>query len=160
MQTTTNSSYRPTSRAIYCYIATPSFTSCCSYRYSILPKWIRRTQTSTLKRFASGLYPCQLFTFTDLINLLLAGSVPTSVRGAIFGASLLAIAEKFGGIRPIAVGYVWRRLAAKVACSHVKDASAAILTPDSSSLVSEMVQRQQCVQLDVIWRKWTVVRCL
>ena len=66
---------------------------------------------------------------TDLINLLLAGKVPTSVRGAIFGANLLAITKKSGGIRPIAVGYVWRRLAAKVACSHVKDASVAILTP-------------------------------
>ena len=63
---------------------------------------------------------------TDLINLLLAGKVPTS---AIFGANLLAITKKSGEIRPIAVGYVWRRLAAKVACSHVKDASVAILTP-------------------------------
>ena len=66
---------------------------------------------------------------TYLINLLLGGHTPTSVRGALFGATLLAIAKKTGGIRPIAVGYVWRRLAAKVACNYIKVASAALLAP-------------------------------
>jgi len=70
-----------------------------------------------------------LVAVTDLTNLLLEGKAPPSVRGTIFGANLLAIAKKTGGIRPIAVGYVWRRLTAKVACSHVKDASAALLAP-------------------------------
>jgi hypothetical protein len=70
-----------------------------------------------------------LLATTDLINLLLAGKTPTSLRGTIFGANLLAIAKKSGGIRPIAVGYVWRRLAAKVACSYAKEASAALLAP-------------------------------
>jgi len=42
---------------------------------------------------------------------------------------VLAIAKKQGGIRPIAVRYVWRRLAAKVACTHVKVASASLLAP-------------------------------
>ena len=42
---------------------------------------------------------------------------------------MLVIAKKTGGIRPIAVGYVWRRLAAKVACSHVKEAATALLAP-------------------------------
>jgi len=50
---------------------------------------------------------------TDLINLLLAGKTPASVRGVIVGANLIAIAKKSGGIRPITVGYAWRRLAAK-----------------------------------------------
>ena len=66
---------------------------------------------------------------TDLINLLLAGKVPTTVQGILFGANLLAIAKKNKGIRPIAVGYVWRRLTAKVACSQVKEASATLLAP-------------------------------
>jgi len=70
-----------------------------------------------------------LLSVTDLINLMLEGKTPLSVRGALFGATLLAISKKQGGIRPIAVGYVWRRLAAKVACSHVKDASASLLAP-------------------------------
>ena len=55
--------------------------------------------------------------------------MPTPVRGALFRATLLAIAKKTGGIRPIAVGYVWRHLAAKVACNYIKVASAALLAP-------------------------------
>jgi len=70
-----------------------------------------------------------LLAVTDLINLLLEGKTPLSVRGALFGATLLAVVKKQGGIRPIAVGYVWRRIAAKVACSHVKDACASLLAP-------------------------------
>ena len=70
-----------------------------------------------------------LVAITDLTNMLLQGKTPESVRGALFGANLLAIAKKTGGIRPIAVGYVWRRLAGKVACNQVKAASAALLAP-------------------------------
>jgi hypothetical protein len=70
-----------------------------------------------------------LVAITDLVNLLLEGKAPPSVQGSLFGAKLLAIAKKNGGIRPIAVGYVWRRLTAKVACNHVKEASAALLAP-------------------------------
>ena len=72
-------------------------------------------------------YQLRLSAITDLTNLLLEGKVPASVQGALFGANLLAIAKKTGGIRPIAVGYIWRRLAAKVACSHVKEAATALL---------------------------------
>ena len=70
-----------------------------------------------------------LVAITDLTNLMLAGGTPASVRGIIFGANLLAIMKKTGGIRPIAVGYVWRRLTAKLACNHAMGASAAILAP-------------------------------
>jgi hypothetical protein len=45
------------------------------------------------------------------------------------GATLLVIAKNAGGIRPIAVGYVWRRLTAKVARNYIKVASAALLAP-------------------------------
>ena len=70
-----------------------------------------------------------LVSIVDLVNLLLEGKTPLPVRGALFGATLLAIAKKQGGIRPIAVGYVWRRLAAKVACNHVKIACSSMLAP-------------------------------
>jgi hypothetical protein len=65
-----------------------------------------------------------LVALTDLVNLLLEGKAPPSVQGSLFGAKLLAIVKKNGGIRPIAV---WRRLTAKVACNHVTEASAALL---------------------------------
>ena len=47
-----------------------------------------------------------LSAITDLTNLLLEGKDTASMQGALFGANLLAIAKKTGGIRPIAVGYV------------------------------------------------------
>jgi hypothetical protein len=68
-----------------------------------------------------------LVDITYVVNLLLEGHTLTPVRGTLFGATLLAIAKKAGGIRPIAVGYVWRRLAAMVACNYIKVASAALL---------------------------------
>jgi hypothetical protein len=41
----------------------------------------------------------------------------------------MVIAKNAGGIRPIAVGYVLRRLTAKVARNHIEVASAALLAP-------------------------------
>jgi hypothetical protein len=70
-----------------------------------------------------------LETLTRFINLLLEGRVPTAVRPILFGASLTALNKKNGGIRPIAVGYTWRRLAAKICCSYVSEKAAVILTP-------------------------------
>ena len=70
-----------------------------------------------------------LMAITDLINLLLAGDTPTCVRVTLFGGSITAISKKGGGIRPIAVGYTWRRLAGKVACSLVSERAAALLIP-------------------------------
>ena len=70
-----------------------------------------------------------LVAVTDLTNLLLEGKIPSSVKVSLFGANLMAIRKKNGGIRPIAVGYVWRRLAAKVACSHAREVSITLLAP-------------------------------
>ena len=47
-----------------------------------------------------------LLAITDLVYLQLEGLTPSSVRSTLFGASLLAISKKTGGVRPIAVGYV------------------------------------------------------
>ena len=62
---------------------------------------------------------------TALINLLLQGRCPPEVTAVLFGGKLLALKKKSGGIRPIAIGYTWRRLAAKCAnCyanSHLAD---------------------------------------
>jgi len=70
-----------------------------------------------------------LVAVTDLTNLLLEGNTPFQVRSSLFGARLLAVTKKNGGICPIVVGYVWRRLAAKVACSYLKEAGAELLAP-------------------------------
>src|SRR6218665_1841667 len=52
---------------------------------------------------------------TDFINLLLRGDCPQEVRPILFGGNMIALNKDKGGLRPIAVGYIWRRLAAKCA---------------------------------------------
>ena len=56
---------------------------------------------------------------TSFCNFVLAGKVPKEIRPLFFGASLLALKKKDGGIRPIAIGSTLRRLVAKVGCSKV-----------------------------------------
>ena len=43
------------------------------------------------------------------------GKCPPTVAPTLFGGRLIALQKKSGGIRPIAIGYTWRRLAAKCA---------------------------------------------
>ena len=54
-----------------------------------------------------------------LLDLLLVGGVPEAVRPVFFGASLTPLKKKSGGIRPIAVGCVWRRLSAKIVLRRI-----------------------------------------
>ena len=65
----------------------------------------------------------------DFCNLVLRGDTPEVVRPFFFGASLVALRKKSGGIRPIAVGCTLRRLVAKVACKQVVDEMAELLAP-------------------------------
>jgi len=57
-----------------------------------------------------------LSAITRFINLLLAGC-PNEVSTILFGGNLIALEKKSGDILPIAVGYTWRRIAAKCANS-------------------------------------------
>ena len=50
---------------------------------------------------------------TKFVNLLVKGCTPPSVTPHLCGASLLACHKKNGGLRPIAVGEVLRRLTSK-----------------------------------------------
>jgi len=60
---------------------------------------------------------------------LLSGRCPDDVRPFLFGGSLTALSKKDGGVRPIAVGCVFRRLAAKCANSFASSAVAEYLSP-------------------------------
>ena len=55
-----------------------------------------------------------LASLTKFVNLVLRGGVPEFARSAFYGATLTALSKKDGGIRPIAVGNTFRRLATKV----------------------------------------------
>ena len=80
-------------------------------------------------RAAGGGGPLLLRSLSSFINMVLAGEVAPLARPFFFGASLIALNKKDGGVRPIAVGCTLRRLAAKCASSHVKQAMAALLAP-------------------------------
>ena len=60
---------------------------------------------------------------------MLNGETPEEVNQIIYGGRLLALEKKGGGVRPIAVGYTWRRLAAKCANSYIIEKMASLFVP-------------------------------
>ena len=66
---------------------------------------------------------------TDLTNLLAKGEAPASLAPFLAGANLTALPKKDNGIRPVAVGEVWRRLTAKSLCNAFKEQSASYFFP-------------------------------
>lgn len=52
---------------------------------------------------------------------MLEGKVNSSILKYIYGANLCALNKKDGGLRPIAVGCVFRRLTAKICCQAVQE---------------------------------------
>lgn len=70
-----------------------------------------------------------LVSLTSLVNLILRGEVPRVVQPLLFGANLLSLEKKCGGVRPIAVGESIRRLAAKCASRIATQKLSDILSP-------------------------------
>ncbi len=60
-----------------------------------------------------------LTSLTSLTSIILNGAVPAIICPYLYGATLTALQKLCGGIRPIAVGNIWRRMAAKLACRRV-----------------------------------------
>jgi hypothetical protein len=55
---------------------------------------------------------------TNFVNAMLRGDVPAEIRPYIAGAPVIPLAKKDGGIRPIAIGEIFRRLVSKIANFH------------------------------------------
>jgi hypothetical protein len=70
-----------------------------------------------------------LVSLTEFVNLIILGKVPEYACPFFFGATLTGLHKKSGGVRPIAVGCVLRRLAAKCLCSSVFDEMGHLLFP-------------------------------
>ena len=49
------------------------------------------------------------------------GKIPEAVRPAFYGANLIALSKKDGGVRPIAIGMGFRRLAGKISMIKLAD---------------------------------------
>ena len=62
--------------------------------------------------------PPLIAAITGFVNILLDGKCPQPIAPVLFGGNLTALTKKTGGIRPIAVGYTWRRLVAKCAMTR------------------------------------------
>ena len=65
----------------------------------------------------------------ELVNRLLNADVSDHARKLLFSANLTALRKKDGGIRPIAVGNLLRRLASTVGCAAVSPSLARQLSP-------------------------------
>ena len=70
-----------------------------------------------------------LGSLTVLVNILLRGECPPAITRILFGAKLLALTKRSGGIRPIAVGYTWRRIVAKCANAYAISKLSGVLQP-------------------------------
>ena len=66
---------------------------------------------------------------TGFVNIMLRGGCPEEVRRLMFGGTLIALSKSNGGLRPIVIGYVWRRLTAKAANKYAVDKLASFFTP-------------------------------
>ena len=66
---------------------------------------------------------------TKVVNLMVAGLVPPEVAPYLCGARLHAAKKKDGGIRPIAVGNLLRRLTSKLVAKEVALKAAGLLSP-------------------------------
>jgi len=66
---------------------------------------------------------------TGFVNCLLQGHIHPQVSPVLFGGNLIALEKKSGGIRPIAVGYTLRRIAAKCANSYATNQLAGYCSP-------------------------------
>jgi len=66
---------------------------------------------------------------TAFTNLLLAGKCPTAVAKQFYGGNLIAINKNNGDLRPIVIGFVFRRLASKVANSFGLTRASQFLSP-------------------------------
>ena len=67
---------------------------------------------------------------TKYVNLLLSGSISKDLAPVVCGAKLVALPKPNGKIRPIAVGEIWRRLAAKCAMACVRLKAAEYFSPN------------------------------
>ena len=54
----------------------------------------------------------------NFVNMLLAGRCRNDVISIVFGVSLIALEKKSGGVRSVAIGYTFRRIAAKCAKNY------------------------------------------
>ena len=66
---------------------------------------------------------------TKFVNLVISGEIAATARPFFFGATLIGLNKKDGGVRPIAIGCTLRRLAAKCVSLMVRENMGELLFP-------------------------------
>ena len=78
---------------------------------------------------ANSDYPLVLEHFTAVVGVIVQRRAPSEVAPWLAGAQLVALEEKDGSIRTVAVGEFLRRLTAKVLCDTVQGEAGLLLWP-------------------------------
>ena len=94
------------------------------------PSGLRPEHLKSVVRAAPNRKDRALSNMTKLVNLIMSGKVPESVAPFLCGARLHAANKKDGGIRPIAVGNLERRLVSKCAAFSLSNRAAAFFSPN------------------------------
>ena len=93
------------------------------------PSGLRPEHLRVVLQFSNARRDSAAVSLTRMLNNMMAGKVPPVVAPYLCGARLHAGLKKDGGLRPIAVGELLRRLASKCAAAAVADKAAALLAP-------------------------------
>ena len=89
---------------------------------------------------------------TNFTNMILSGNIPLEVREWLGGGRLCALPKKDGGIRPICMGSVWRRLASKVICSMMQPKFSTFLAPNQLGVAVKSGSEVLIHQVDLLYR--------
>jgi hypothetical protein len=93
------------------------------------PSGLRGEHLKEAKGRGEGRGAAALGALTRLVNAMASGKVPAAAAPFIFGGSLFALLKKTGGLRPVAVGDVLRRLTSKSIAYSVAGRAAQHLRP-------------------------------
>ena len=97
---------------------------------------------------SSGVTTPFLSSLFAFISHVLNDSTPIPLWPLFFGARLVALTKKDGGVRPIAVGSTLRRLVANVAAQFVLDDMTTLLVPAARSYLNHLHLDGSMVKLD------------
>ena len=93
------------------------------------PSGLRPEHLHVALQAAPGRRDRALQSLTQLVNIMARGGVPEEVAPYLAGARLHAARKKSGGLRPVAVGNLIRRLVGKCCAIKVQEKAAGILKP-------------------------------
>ena len=93
------------------------------------PTGLRPEHLRVALQAAPGRKDRALKSLTEVLNVMVGGGVPQEVAPYLAGARLHAALKKDGGLRPIAVGNLLRRLVGKCCVTRLQDRAAGILSP-------------------------------